>query len=434
VEDQLVVQGGGPLEGVLRVSGSKNGALPLLAATLLTESRCVLSNLPNLTDIETLLEILISIGLGVERLGPGTLALQVMDESNSVARYELVSKMRASIYALGPMLAKRGFARVSLPGGCVIGTRPVDLHLKGLRALGAEIEIDHGYVVARAPKGRLQGGHMFLGGPMGSSVGATANTVMAATLAEGKSVIEGAACEPEIVELIAFLNAMGATIEGAGTPRLVITGVPTLGGARQSVIPDRIEAGTYMMAVGLAGGDVKLEGVCLDHMSAVADTLRAAGIELIQEEEPDVVRVRRRGLLRPVRTTTLPYPGYPTDLQAQLVSLLTHAEGISVVTEKIYPERFMHVGELTRMGAQIEREGGSAVIHGGAHLTGADVTATDLRAGAALVLAGLVAEGETRVHDIFHVDRGYADIERKLRGIGASIHRSVVSASYHRAA
>ena len=431
--EHLVVTGGGPLEGSVRISGSKNGALPLLAATLLSDGRCTLTNVPNLTDIGNLCELLSEVGVSIDRLGPHAISTKVTSEANSVARYELVSRMRASIYLLGPLVAKRGFARVSLPGGCVIGLRPVDLHLKGLRALGAEIELDHGYIVAKAPKGRLQGNRVFLGGPMGSSVGATCNVLMAAVLADGKSVIEGAACEPEVVELANFLNAMGATIEGIGTPRLVITGVPSLGGARQRVIPDRIEAGTYAIAAGMTGGDVRLEDVRLDHLGAVVDTLEKVGFEF-SEPEQDVVRVRRPGSLQPVRTTTLTYPGYPTDLQSPLIAMLTKAEGISVVSEKIYPDRFMHLAELQRMGADVMKEGSSAVIRGVKRLKGTDVDATDLRAGAALVLAGLVAEGTTRLHKVYHVDRGYEDFEQKLTGLGANIHREVVSASYKRAA
>lgn len=421
--DTFIVEGGKPLVGTVRVSGAKNAALPLLAATLLSEGRCVLRNVPDLLDVQNLLDILREVGLSADWKGGGVVSCKVTSEGNSVARYELVSKMRASIYLLGPLLAKRGFARVSLPGGCVIGLRPVDLHLKGLRALGAEIELDHGYIVAKAPKGgRLRGASVFLGGAMGSSVGATANTLMAACLADGKTVIEGAACEPEIDDLAHFLNRMGATIEGIGTPRLVITGVPSLGGASASVIPDRIEAGTFMVAAGLTGGDVRIEDVRLDHMAAVVDKLRESGVEIIEEEE-GICRVRRTGELRPVQMTTLPYPAYPTDLQAQLVTLLSLAQGISVVTEKIYPDRFMHLAELNRMGADIQKEGNSAIIRGVGRLSGTDVEATDLRAAAALVCAGLVAEGKTRVHKIHHLDRGYERMELKLASLGAQVGR-----------
>ncbi len=423
--ESIIVEGGRRLEGSVRVSGAKNAALPLLAATLLSDGRCVLRNVPDLLDVHNLLDILREVGLAADWRGNGVVSCRVEKETNSVARYELVSKMRASIYLLGPLVAKRGVARVSLPGGCVIGLRPVDLHLKGLRALGAEISLDHGYIVAKAPHGRLRGAHVFLGGPMGSSVGATANTLMAACLADGKTVIEGAACEPEIDDLANFLNRMGATIEGVGTPRLVITGVPSLGGASVSVMPDRIEAGTFMVGAALTGGDVRIEDVRLDHMGAVVDKLREAGVEIVEEEE-GVCRVRRTGELRPVHMTTLPYPAYPTDLQAQLVAMLSLAPGISVVTEKIYPDRFHHLAELNRMGADIQKEANSAIVRGVPRLSGTDVEATDLRAAAALVLAGLVAEGKTRVHKIHHLDRGYERMEDKLTALGASIVRDGV--------
>lgn len=420
--EHLVVEGGGPLEGTIKIQGSKNGALPLLAATLLSDGRCTLSNVPDLADVRTLLEILSELGMSVDQRGPNTFSMRVEDEGKSVARYDLVSQMRASIYVLAPLLAKRGYAKVSLPGGCVIGLRPVDLHLKGLRALGAEIELDHGYIVARAPGGRLKGGKVFLGGAFGSSVGATANTLMAASLADGKSVIEGAACEPEVAELAHFLNRMGATITGIGTPRLVVTGVPSLRGARQAVIPDRIEAGTYMAAAAMTGGKITLEDVRLDHLGAVVDTMQKVGLE-INEVDEETITVCRTGPIMPVRVTTLPYPSYPTDTQAQLVSVLAMAQGISVVTEKIYPDRFMHLAELNRMGAEVMKEGASAVIRGVPVLKGTDVMASDLRAGAALVIAGLAAEGFTRVHRVYHIDRGYERMEEKLNSLGAKIER-----------
>jgi len=421
--DKLIVEGGRTLEGAIRISGAKNAALPLVVATLLSEGRCVLSNVPDLKDVRTLVEILGEVGLSVERRPSGVMVTRVTSEDCSTARYELVTQMRASIYLLGPLLAKRGYAKVSLPGGCVIGLRPVDLHVKGLRALGADIRLEKGYIIARAPKGgRLRGGHVFLGGPMGSSVGATANTLMAASLADGKTVIEGAACEPEIGDLARFLNRMGATIEGIDTPRLVITGVPRLHGARASVMPDRIEAGTYMFAAAAAGGEIVLEDVRLEHLGAVVDRLTEMGVRVV-EDEPGIVRVTRDGPLQPVKVTTLPYPGYPTDTQAQLVSAVTLASGISVVTEKIYPDRFMHLAELNRMGADIHKEGGSAIIRGVDRLCGTDVMASDLRAGAALVIAGLAAEGQTCVHRVYHIDRGYESIETKLSAVGASIRR-----------
>ncbi len=431
--ERLVVEGGRPLEGTLRVSGAKNAALPLLAATLLTDEPCLLRNVPDLQDVRTLLTILGHVGLRAEQRGPNTFGFQVTDEGSCEAPYDLVSRMRASIYLLGPLVAKRGEARVALPGGCVIGLRPVDLHIKGLRALGAEVELEHGTVVARAPGGRLRGARMHLAGPCGSSVGATANVLMAACLAEGQSVIEGAACEPEVVELIRLLRAMGARIAGAGTSRLVVEGVERLHGAQQTVVADRIEAGTFLMAAAMAGGDVLVEDVRLDHLGAVTEVLSAAGVEL-HEEAPDLVRVRRDGPLRPVEVTTLPYPGFPTDLQAPLVTLLTQANGVSVVRETIYPERFMHLAELNRMGADARKEGAAAVLRGATPLQGAEVEATDLRAGAALVLAGLVAEGRTVVRGLHHIDRGYEALEDKLRAVGAAIFRETPSQTLRRAA
>lgn len=420
--DKLVVEGGARLSGSVQISGAKNAVLPILAATLLADRQCVISNVPNLKDVRTLTEILREVGLEVDQRAPGTIVTRVVDESNSTARYELVSTMRASIYLLGPLLAKRGYAKVSLPGGCVFGLRPVDLHIKGLRALGAEIELEHGYIVAKAPKGRLRGGYVYLAGPMGSSVGATANTLMAACLADGKTVIEGAACEPEVTDLALFLNRMGATIEGIGTPTLKITGVPSMRGGATRVCPDRIEAGTYMAMAAMTGGDVRLHDVRPDHMGAQIDVLRQMGVS-IEDEGQGVLRVKRDGPLQPTRISMLPYPCFPTDMQAQLVSLLTVTPGMSVVTERIYPERFGHCAELSRMGAQIHREGPSAIICGVPELSGAEVMASDLRAGAALVAAGLIAKGTTTVHRVYHIDRGYEAIEQKLTNLGATIHR-----------
>lgn len=424
--DKFVIEGGRRLSGTVEVSGSKNAALPIMAATILARGRCVIENVPVLKDVETLGAILRELGVACERRADGAIETEVIDEKASVARYELVSQMRASFCVLGPLLAKRGSAKVSLPGGCVFGLRPVDLHLKGLRALGAEIELEHGYVIARAPKGgRLHGGRVYLGGAFGSSVTGTANVMMAAVLADGKTVIEGAACEPEVTDLAQFLNTMGATITGIGTPRLVITGVPELRGARYRVIPDRIEAGTYAIAGAITGGTVRLRNARLDDFSAVTDRLEEIGVHV--EENADELIVTPNGSeggkFRPVDVTTLPYPGFPTDLQAQLMALLSVADGISVITEKIYPDRFMHLAELNRMGANIRKEGASAIITGVSHLTGADVMASDLRASAALVLAGLIAKGETDVHRVYHIDRGYERIVEKLEGLGAAIKR-----------
>jgi UDP-N-acetylglucosamine 1-carboxyvinyltransferase len=426
--DKFVIEGGRELKGAVTISGSKNAALPIIAATILAKGRCVLGNVPVLKDVDTLGLILRELGVSCERRADGAIETETVDESSSVARYELVSQMRASFCVLGPLLAKRGYAKVSLPGGCVFGLRPVDLHVKGLRALGAEIELEHGYVIARAPKGskRLRGGRVYLGGAFGSSVTGTANVMMAAVLAEGKTVIENAACEPEVEDLANFLNRMGATITGIGTPRLTITGVPDLHGARYEVIPDRIEAGTYAIAGAITGGTVRLRNARFEDFSAVTDRLEEIGVHV--EESADELIVTPNGSagghFRPVDVTTLPYPGFPTDLQAQLMALLTVADGISVITEKIYPDRFMHLAELNRMGANIRKEGASAIITGSKHLTGADVMASDLRASAALVLAGLVAKGKTDVHRVYHIDRGYEKIVEKLQGLGAAITRA----------
>jgi UDP-N-acetylglucosamine 1-carboxyvinyltransferase len=429
--DTFVIEGGYPLNGVVEISGAKNAALPIMAATILAEGRCVIKNVPMLRDVDTLGEILRELGVSCERrASDGALETETIDTSNSTAGYDLVRRMRASFCVLGPMLARRGHARVSLPGGCVFGLRPVDLHVKGLRALGAEITLEHGYVVAKAPRGgRLRGGHVYLGGAYGPSVTGTANVMMAATLANGKTVIEGAACEPEVADLANFLVAMGATIHGIGTPRLEITGVPSLGGASYSVIPDRIEAGTFAVAGALTGGQVRLRDARPEHMSAVIDRLREIGVAVERSGDElvcarDTERLRKTGgRFVPADIVTLPYPAFPTDLQAQMIALLSVADGISVVTEKIYPDRFMHLAELNRMGADVRKEGPSAIITGVDRLTGTDVMASDLRASAALVLAGMVARGTTRVHRVYHIDRGYEQIEKKLAALGAKIRR-----------
>jgi UDP-N-acetylglucosamine 1-carboxyvinyltransferase len=419
---KFIIEGGAKLSGTIKVSGSKNASLPILAATLLADGKSVLKNVPDLSDMRTMVKILRELGVEIEQRGPGELACKVISLEPSCASYDLVSQMRASICVLGPLLARRGFAKVSLPGGCVIGLRPVDLHLKGLRALGAEIEMKHGYIEARS-NGRLKGANIYLGGVNGPSVLATANTLMAAVLADGKTIIDGAACEPEIEDLSRYLASMGATIEGIGTPRLSITGVPALKGANHTVIPDRIEAGTYMVAAALLGEDVTIDGARLDHLAAFIDVLKTAGY-LVQQDEDGLVKVVKDSAPDNVQITTMPYPGFPTDLQAQLVTLLTLADGLSVVSERIFPDRFMHLAELGRLGANVQKIHSSALVRGVEHLTGAPVMASDLRAGAALIIAGLVAQGKTEVHRIYHVDRGYEKIEEKLRGIGANITRA----------
>ncbi len=428
VEEVLIVEGGKPLQGAVRPSGAKNAALPILAAALLADGRSVIENVPDLSDVRLMLAILRELGCRVEHSPDGTVECDVLDASDatSVASYELVSKMRASFCVLGPLLARRGWARVSLPGGCSIGLRPVDLHLKGLEALGAEIHLERGYVEARAPGGRLRGARIYLGGANGSSVLGTEHIMMAAALAEGKSVIECAACEPEIEDLAKYLNAMGATITGAGTPRITVTGVPSLRGARHRVIPDRIEAGTFLIGAAMTGGCITVEEARSEHLPALFDTLRRAGRGLEISEGRGGIRIERDpDAPRPKSfdVTTLPYPGYPTDLQAQAMAYLSVADGIGVITEKVFPDRYQHLAELARMGAKVRKEGNCAIVAGVGELTGAPVRATDLRASAALVLAGLVAKGETHVHHLHHLDRGYERFVEKLAGLGANLRR-----------
>ncbi|MFB3919280.1 MAG: UDP-N-acetylglucosamine 1-carboxyvinyltransferase [Candidatus Velamenicoccus archaeovorus] len=417
--DKLVIEGGIPLKGSVEVSGSKNSLLPILAATLLTKDKCVIKNAPDLRDTVSMLKILKHLGVAYEfkdhviRLRPNGL-------ERCEAPYKLVSTMRASFCVLGPLLARYGKARVSLPGGCVIGVRPVDLHLKGLAKLGAKIQVKEGYVIADGR--RLKGTHIYLGGAFGSSVLATGNVMMAATLAAGTTVIENAACEPEVVDLARFLIKMGAKIKGEGSPYLEITGVKELHGVEYEVIPDRIEAATLIMAAGVTRGEVLVRKARAEHMMAVLEKLEEAGMDFkIARDSVLVKRSSRR--FKPTDVVTLPYPGFPTDVQAQFMTLMSITDGISVITEKIYPDRFMHVAELNRMGAQIKREGPYAVVHGTRQLSGAPVMASDLRASAALVLAGLVARGRTEVSRIYHLDRGYERLEEKLKVLGAKIER-----------
>ncbi len=417
--DKIVIEGGRPLRGTVCIGGSKNASLPILAATLLGETPSLIKNVPPLADVDTMIQILEFLGAKIKRPAPGQIWVDSTRIVNSVAPYDLVRKMRASICVLGPLIGRFKKAKVSMPGGCVIGPRPIDLHLKGLEALNVKIDIDHGYVVARAND--MAGRDMFLGGRFGSSVLATANVMMAAVKAKGLTTIEGAACEPEVEDLADFLVQMGAKIEGRGSHVLKITGVKKLSGAEHDVIPDRIEAGTYMLAAAITKGDVKLRGVNTAHLAAVIDKMREAGIK-IQTQGGDM-RVSTNGVLKVVDVITLPYPGFPTDLQAQMMALMAVTPGISVVTEKIYPERFMHVSELNRMAADISLEGASAIVKGVSKLSGAPIMASDLRASAALVLAGLVAEGETEVNRVYHIDRGYENIEKKLSALGAKIKR-----------
>ncbi len=413
----LVIEGGRPLQGEVTISGAKNAVLPLMAATLLTRAPCVIRRVPALSDVGFMGRILTSVGAKVRFQGDA-----VSIEANRVrgyGDYDLVRKMRGSVCILGPLLGRLGEAKVSLPGGCIIGTRPIDLHLKGLRALGARIDIDSGYVCARAK--RLTGSAMFLGGRAGPTVLGTANVMMAATLAQGVTVIESAACEPEVVDLARFLNAMGARITGAGSPTITIAGVKELHGAEHEAIPDRIEAATFAIAAACSRGEVTLRGVRPDHLHAVLDKLQEAGVGL-ERRGGDLTIKAGRGL-RPVDVTTQPYAGFPTDAQAQMMVLMTQARGISIITERIFESRFMHVSELARLGADITIEGPSAVVKGPSALSGAPVMASDLRASAALVIASLVARGRTLVKRIYHLDRGYEKIDDKLRRLGARIQR-----------
>lgn len=416
--DKLIIEGGRPLKGTIRISGAKNSVLPILAATLLTDETCIIKNIPTLRDVHTMLKILRSLGVG-SQIHSDKIIVEPKGYKNFVAPYKLVSTMRASFCVLGPILAKLGRASVSLPGGCIIGPRPVDLHLKGIKALGADIRIEGGYVVAKAKK--LRGNNIFLGGTFGSSVLATANVMMAATLAKGKTVIESAACEPELADLANLLIKMGAKIRGGGTPIVEIEGVRRLSGAEHTIIPDRIETGTYMIAAAITKGDLTLKDVRIDHLGAIIDKLQEAGVTISKVDSG--LRVRLTGSLKPVSVTTLPYPGFPTDLQAQMMALMCVTKGISIITERIYPERFIHISELSRMGAQIRREGPHAVIEGVPNLSGAPVMASDLRASAALVLAGLAAKGRTKISRIYHLERGYENLELKLSGVGAKIWR-----------
>ncbi|MFH1856473.1 MAG: UDP-N-acetylglucosamine 1-carboxyvinyltransferase [Candidatus Omnitrophota bacterium] len=420
--DKIVIEGGCRLKGSLRVSGAKNAVLPILAACLLTDEQSVIENVPAVVDTYTMLKILKALSVKVDFDGD-TVVVKPGNYKRYTAPYRLVSTMRASICVLGPLLARLGKACVSMPGGCVIGPRPIDLHLKGLSALGAKIKIEHGYVNAEAKK--LKGNTVYLGGAFGSSVLATANVMMAATLAKGKTIIENAACEPEVVDLGNFLIKMGADIKGLGSNIIEIEGVASLGGARHRVMFDRIEAGTYMVAAAITGGEILLKETCLYQMGAVIDKLREAGVYIKKEEDGIYVKGSMR---RPValEITTLPFPGFPTDLQAQFAAFLSLGKGISIVREKIYPKRFMHISELNRMGARIKLEGDSAIIEGIDALSGASVMASDLRASAALVLAGLVAKGKTEINRIYHLERGYENIEEKLLKLGAKIWREKV--------
>ncbi len=416
--EKFVIEGGKKLKGTVTISGAKNSALPILAATLLSNEPSIIRNVPKLKDIQTMMKILRSFGAKVSSSN-GRIKVEPRTLDNCTAPYKLVSTMRASICVLGALLAKEGFAKVSLPGGCVIGPRPIDLHIKGIEALGANVAISGGYIYARSK--RLKGANVYLGGAFGSSVLATANIMMAATLARGTTIIENAACEPEVVDLADFLIKMGAKIKGQKTHVIEIHGVRKLSGAEHTIIPDRIEASTFMVASAMTGGDVEIRGAKSEHLGVVIDKLREAGVKV--DTGSNRIHVCSRSRPKPIDVTTLPYPGFPTDMQAQLMAAMCLTNGISIITEKIYPERFMHISELNRMGARIMLEGPTAIVHGTSKLSGAPVMASDLRASAALVLAGLVAKGKTEISRIYHIDRGYERIEEKLRLLGAEIYR-----------
>lgn len=423
--DQIRIRGGQRLKGSIGISGAKNAALPLMAASLLTDETLTLSNLPHLADISTLANLLARHGVEIQMDGGAqgghggrVLSLTTREISSTVAPYDLVRRMRASVLVLGPLLARMGEAKVSLPGGCAIGNRPVDLHIKGLVQLGAEIDLADGYINATA-RGGLKGAHIVF--PT-VSVGATENLLMAASLAFGETVMKNAAREPEVCDLARCLVAMGAKIEGIGTDTLTIQGVPRLHAARHVVVPDRIETGTYAIAAAITGGEVELLGARLELIEALAEILARAGVEVM--EIPSGVKVSRNdGVLRAVDVSTEPFPGFPTDMQAQIMALMATAEGAAMITESIFENRFMHVPELARMGADIHVHGASAMVRGVEKLTGAQVMATDLRASVSLVLAGLAAEGETTVSRVYHLDRGYERLEEKLAGCGADIER-----------
>lgn len=416
--EKLIVKGGNRLVGAVKTSGAKNAVLPIIAASILGTTPSHLDEVPMLEDVHTISEVLKCLGLSV-KCSPekNVLDIDSTEITSYEAPYELVRTMRASFLVMGPLLARIGKARISMPGGCAIGARPIDIHLKGFEALGVKIEQGHGYIEASAPEG-LKGTSIYFDFP---SVGATENIMMAASLAEGTTILENAAEEPEIVDLANYLNKMGAKIRGAGTDTIRIEGVDKLHGADYTIIPDRIEAGTYMIAAAMTGGDVVVENVLPEHQKPLIAKLREAGA--VVEEDIDKVRVIGKNPLKAVSIKTLPYPGFPTDMQAQMMAMMVIAEGRSKVTETVFENRFMHVVELNRMGAQISTEGRSAVIDGPCKLTGCDVRATDLRAGAAMILAGLVAEGTTRIGDLHHIDRGYENIVAKLKNMGADIER-----------
>jgi UDP-N-acetylglucosamine 1-carboxyvinyltransferase len=418
--DSFVIKGGTPLRGTVKVSGSKNSALPIMAASLMANGKTVLREIPRLSDVDNMSKLLGELGCTVYRDDNGDLEIHVINENHSEARYDVVKTMRASICILGPLLAKRGKVIVSIPGGADLGDRPVDLHVRGLQKLGAQFYTEGGNIVGTV-RGRLKGCHMYLGGAQGPTVLGTINIMCAAALAEGETVITGTACGPEVSDCASLLNKMGARITGHGTPAIKIEGVETLKSTEHRIIPDRIEAGTLMMAAAITDGELTLTDCNLDHLIAVVDRLEEAGV-MFNRKDDTTVSVRA-SKLNSTELTTQSYPGFPSDLQGQMMALLCLADGTSVITERIFPDRFHHIGELNRMGAQVHKEGAIAIIQGVKELTGAAVMASDLRASAALVLAGLAAKGETRIDRIYHIDRGYERLDKKLNAVGAEIKR-----------
>ncbi len=417
--DKIEILGGVRLSGEVTIGGAKNAALPIMAAALLAPGRSVIHNVPRLEDVSTMLKILSALGARCEFVGPSTLSIDATELTSQAAPYELVRRMRASVLVLGALLGRSGRAVVSLPGGCVIGPRPVDLHLKGLKGLNARISLAHGYIEAEGTE--LRGAEIDLRGSFGSSVGATINVLLAAVRARGRTVIHNAAREPEVADAAGFLSALGASVSGAGTSRLVVEGVERLRPAEYEIIPDRIEAGTYLVAGALAGGEVALRAARPEHLEAVISVLVSSGVAV--ERSPGRLTVRGGGGRQAAAVATAPYPAFPTDMAAQILAFLSVVPGTSRVTETVYTDRFMHVPELNRLGARIAREGDSAVVRGVPALSGAPVMASDLRASAALVLAGLVAKGTTLINRVYHLDRGYERMEEKLRGLGARIRR-----------
>ncbi len=416
--ETIIVKKSGALNGRLKVNGSKNSILPILAASLLTKEKCTIHEIPDLEDVHVMCDLLSNLGARINKINDNTLEIQAENIANYEAPYDLISKLRASFLVMGPLLSRVNKAKVSMPGGCAIGSRPIDLHLKGFKNLNIDINIDKGYIQAQS--NGIVGNNVYLDFP---SVGATENLMMVACTAKGKTIIENCAEEPEIIDLANFINSMGGKIEGAGTKTIVINGVEELHGTEYTVIPDRIEAGTYMVAAVITGGELYIDNVIPAHVQPVIAKLREVGAEVI--ENGNSVIVRSNGKIKSTDIKTLPYPGFPTDMQAQFMLLLSLAEGTSVINETIFENRFMHANEFLRMGANIKIEGNTAIVNGLTSLTGAKVKATDLRAGAALILAGLVADGETEISEIHHIKRGYADIVEKLQAVGANIEYNI---------